>query len=272
MGIIPSRNPWQRRTIPVQDDLPCVYCGYNLRGLALSGRCPECGGSNWDALLRRDIPALRSALSRTSVSCLMLAVWPLVLAMLIALSPTSKATPIACIVLLLINVLCIAIGGCFWVWMPMAQFTPGDKEQERILVLSALAFIGTTAAGIYTIALGIGAPAGGTTSTAQPQGLGIACDAVILLVSGQLMIVLAVPARVLLALHEYATSRFVQLIQILCIIVGVFALGSLLLEMTPHAGTLRPALLTVASATGGLLALTLGVASACFHRQSKRAR
>ena len=272
MGIIPSRNPWQRRTIPVQEDLPCVYCGYNLRGLALSGRCPECGGSNWDALLRRDIPTLRSALSRTSISCLMLAGWPLVLAALIALSPTSKATPLACIVLLLANALCIAVGGCFWVWMPIAQFSPGNKEQERILVLSALAFIGTTVAGIYTIMLGIAAPAGASTSTAASQGLGIACDAVILLASGQLMVVLAVPARILLALHEYAISRFVQLIQILCIIVGVFALGSLALEMTPQAGTLRPALLTVASATGGLLVLTLGFASLGFHRQSKRAK
>lgn len=272
MGIIPSRNPWQRRTIPVQDDLPCVYCGYNLRGLALSGRCPECGGSNWDALLRRDIPALRSSLSQTSVSCLMLAGWPLILAMLIALSPTSKATPIACIVLLLMNTLCIAMGGCFWVWMPIAQFSPGNKEQERIVVLSALAFIGTTAAGVYTTAMALGASAGGSTSAAVPSGLGIACDAVIMLASGQLMIVLAVPARILLALHEYATSRFVQLIQILCIVVGVFAVGSLLLEMTPQAGTLRPALLTVASATGGLLTLTLGSASVCFHRQSKRAK
>ena len=86
------------------------------------------------------------------------------------------------------------------------------------------------------------------------------------------MVVLAVPARILLALHEYAISRFVQLIQILCIIVGVFALGSLALEMTPQAGTLRPALLTVASATGGLLVLTLGFASLGFHRQSKRAK
>ena len=73
MGIIPSRNPWQPRTIPVQEDLPCVYCGYNLRGLALSGKCPECGGSIWDALLRRDIPSLRSALSNAALSCLTLA-------------------------------------------------------------------------------------------------------------------------------------------------------------------------------------------------------
>lgn len=27
---------------PVADDLPCYRCGYNVRGLALDGRCPEC--------------------------------------------------------------------------------------------------------------------------------------------------------------------------------------------------------------------------------------
>src|SRR5688572_1575750 len=27
----------------VNSDLPCHKCGYNLRGLALDGRCPECG-------------------------------------------------------------------------------------------------------------------------------------------------------------------------------------------------------------------------------------
>lgn len=27
------------------EDLPCIHCGYNLRGLAPDGRCPECGTS-----------------------------------------------------------------------------------------------------------------------------------------------------------------------------------------------------------------------------------
>ena len=127
--------------------------------------------------------------------------------------------------LLFINTICTVIGGCFWVWMPIAQFQPGDKEQERILVLTALTFIGATAAGIYTISLCMGTPAAGSTSAATNHGLGIAWDAVLLLSAGQLIVVLGVPARVLMALHEYAISRIVQLIQILCIVVGVFALG-----------------------------------------------
>lgn len=270
MGIVPSRNPWQRRTIPVQEDLACVYCGYNLRGLPLSGKCPECGGSIWDALLRRDIPALRSALSNAGLACLTLAGWPLILAMLIVLSPTSNATPAAGVALLFINTICMVIGGCFWVWMPIAQFQPGDKEQERILVLTALTFIGATVAGIYTITLSMGAPAAGSISTATHHGLGIAWDAVLLLSAGQMIVVLSVPARILMALHEYAISRVVQLIQILCIVVGVFALGSLLLEMTPHAGNLRLALLVAASVTGGLMTLSLSFATLCFLRQSSR--
>jgi uncharacterized repeat protein (TIGR04138 family) len=28
---------------PIDVDLPCAACGYNLRGLAVAGRCPECG-------------------------------------------------------------------------------------------------------------------------------------------------------------------------------------------------------------------------------------
>ena len=36
----------------VEDDVPCVACGYNLRGLAPFGRCPECGGSIHPSVIR----------------------------------------------------------------------------------------------------------------------------------------------------------------------------------------------------------------------------
>jgi len=29
--------------VPIDTDLPCVDCGYNLRGLTTSDKCPECG-------------------------------------------------------------------------------------------------------------------------------------------------------------------------------------------------------------------------------------
>ncbi len=33
----------QRRARPIVIDLPCVRCGYDLRGLDVAGACPECG-------------------------------------------------------------------------------------------------------------------------------------------------------------------------------------------------------------------------------------
>lgn len=38
---LPSSGP--RIDEPFESDLPCRSCGYNLRGLVPSGRCPECG-------------------------------------------------------------------------------------------------------------------------------------------------------------------------------------------------------------------------------------
>ena len=32
--------------------LPCRWCGYDLRGLSASGRCPECGARTWDTVIR----------------------------------------------------------------------------------------------------------------------------------------------------------------------------------------------------------------------------
>lgn len=35
---------------PTDYDLPCVECGYNLRGLTSRGRCPECGADVRDSI------------------------------------------------------------------------------------------------------------------------------------------------------------------------------------------------------------------------------
>src|SRR4051794_27404884 len=32
-------------SIPIEIDLPCAGCKYNLRGLTTDGRCPECGAA-----------------------------------------------------------------------------------------------------------------------------------------------------------------------------------------------------------------------------------
>jgi hypothetical protein len=38
---------------PLDEDVPCAGCGYNLRGLAPTGRCPECGKAVQVSILRR---------------------------------------------------------------------------------------------------------------------------------------------------------------------------------------------------------------------------
>src|SRR5262249_23944264 len=46
-------------TTVVEDDLPCVHCGYNLKTLQSTMRCPECG------LLASDTVTLSAELSRS---------------------------------------------------------------------------------------------------------------------------------------------------------------------------------------------------------------
>ena len=41
-------------------DVPCLQCGYNLRGTQMAGECPECGHSTLESVLaaRRAEPSL----------------------------------------------------------------------------------------------------------------------------------------------------------------------------------------------------------------------
>ncbi len=40
---LPGERRRKREKIEIEDDLECVHCGYNLRGLTKKHRCPECG-------------------------------------------------------------------------------------------------------------------------------------------------------------------------------------------------------------------------------------
>ena len=46
----------QPRVIELSRDIPCAECGYNLRGLAPQGRCPECGQDVCVSLAERVAP------------------------------------------------------------------------------------------------------------------------------------------------------------------------------------------------------------------------
>jgi hypothetical protein len=47
---------------PIETDIPCEACGYNLRGLSYTGRCPECGHylerslATWQSRMRLLLP------------------------------------------------------------------------------------------------------------------------------------------------------------------------------------------------------------------------
>lgn len=43
MSDAPLAKPIEASQATIADDMPCVICGYNLRGLTAAGRCPECG-------------------------------------------------------------------------------------------------------------------------------------------------------------------------------------------------------------------------------------
>lgn len=47
----PSRNGGGSLSRELSGDLPCVQCGYNLKGLTVKGMCPECGVSVRTTLL-----------------------------------------------------------------------------------------------------------------------------------------------------------------------------------------------------------------------------
>ncbi len=42
LGLVLGARVWAKRLVPSDQPL-CVACGYHLRGLGSTGRCPECG-------------------------------------------------------------------------------------------------------------------------------------------------------------------------------------------------------------------------------------
>src|SRR5690606_16268158 len=76
-------GPPQRVALRIEQDVPCPDCGYNLRGLRMDGRCPECGRPTIDTFarpLRAATGVLAEMMMRRSSRLLMtlLAWWLLV--------------------------------------------------------------------------------------------------------------------------------------------------------------------------------------------------
>jgi hypothetical protein len=62
---VPHAHPVSLAQRPVEEDLYCLSCGYNVRGLTGNPvRCPECGDENERAALRLPAPLIKAALRK----------------------------------------------------------------------------------------------------------------------------------------------------------------------------------------------------------------
>lgn len=80
------------RDAVVIDDVACIGCGYNLRGIRAGGRCPECGNAVGDSLFLLAEPEVVArglrGIAKSYLACLALLinciVWPPVWALMVA--------------------------------------------------------------------------------------------------------------------------------------------------------------------------------------------
>lgn len=71
---IDHENPYAQIDDAQIDDasIICHYCGYNLTGVALGGRCPECGGAVADSL--RQHVGGQGGSNGTAIACMVLGI------------------------------------------------------------------------------------------------------------------------------------------------------------------------------------------------------
>jgi hypothetical protein len=80
--------------LPIDSDLHCIHCGYNLRGLTSASRCPECGRYATDSIRGSTLYRSRPAALRTIANGLfLLAIGGMLTAaaLLVALGPWAMA-------------------------------------------------------------------------------------------------------------------------------------------------------------------------------------
>lgn len=258
--MIPSRNPWQRRTILMQADLACIHCTYNLRGLSLSDNCPECGRRIWDSLLTQGVSSLYRSTRMAAAYCVLGAVSPLLIAALVAMSHSASPAREPMIVTLFIGVGVLLSAGFGWFTLPIAQFQPSDRNKLWITTLMILSAAGVATAGILSLTL----PAGDAVWIARAWTATILCS------SGYLMRVMGVASRVLFVINHPVVSRFLQTAQILCLAAAAVALASLAMEFIDAPENVREMAMRTAAVAAAAVMLSMSVAAYAFSSYGPR--
>lgn len=255
MGLIPSRNPWQRRTIHLDADLICVHCQYNLRGLPISGSCPECGGAVWDSFLRKDLPVLRSALRSASTMCWMLAVTPFLMLALMVIEHQPQETEVATVPLAFAWLWCLLWGSCGWRFLSLPALQSDDRQTAAVFTLALLSAI----CGIIAIT---------GTMLDVPRIGQLGWEGSILFTCGVYSLALAMPARTLYTFNDATLCRALQIMQMAALFPAAAMLASLALELTSMAGVPRSPATTMAAVYAVVVSIELLIAAVRLRRFS----
>jgi hypothetical protein len=254
MSLIPSRNPWQRRTITLQGDLACIHCTYNLRGLPISENCPECGKKIWDSLLTQGISALYRSTERAALLCVAAGATPLLTAALLAMSSTASPIREAIVITLFLAVLCLAVSGIGWFQLPVNEFQPSGRESAWIIALCLLSIAGVVLASIFAL----------TLSTTDAEWIPRTWDAGIACASAYLMVLLGHAARILFVIQHATVARLLQTAQILCVAAAAVGLAALAMEFSDEPTAVRHAALGVAGMAGVAVMIAMCVGAYAF--------
>lgn len=238
--MIPSKNPWQRRTIAIETDLPCVHCNYNLRGLHLSGQCPECSHPIWDALLHRDIVVLKRALLFAQIGLFLLALWPwltielLVIGTALVVGNPATALNFPAIISLVLNVIVVIAQTCLWANLPVPHFQASPQQRARALISG---FVCTIITVVCALAVNPLSAAGLSRPVANQ----------LVFVPGAIhyAIILMLPYQLLLLVRQYRLARAVQMAQILCVCLAILIIIGVVNELLIPSHQIAPAVLLV---------------------------
>jgi hypothetical protein len=217
VALIPSRTPWLRRTITLDDDVACIECDYNLRGLPISGQCPECGHNIWDAVLYGKYDAFRESIFRAQRGCIALALWPvLVLVTMAAGNRSAEVSPEA-ILAGVVSSVCLLLGGPVWASMPLMQFEQSSSLSRAIAwgTILGITFVNG------------GSAVCGPVAHALNWDVTILWNLLIVLGACQMFVLLEVPARLLLMLRHVGLYNCLYVLRLVCGILAIASFASL---------------------------------------------